>query len=329
MTDNQIIDKFSQQGDLSPRLAEITGTVCRETGFVLGEELHRRFIYEKNKTWRVKYGGMYKDKPAVLLIDGMKHEEDEEVIRIAFREQAKGSRVRPQMTFIHQAFDEVKGYGFTIEERVDGPMLYAPDENPEIASAAFAEFYRELKKTVSKPFWPNAQGTALEFSMKQLDKWEKLSAEKDPGVVEKMKPFLDRLREGIARGMEGRGLEFVHPHLCGPDIWLGSDGEYIVFVNHFWSWRQPAYDTAFPIWHQWMHLPIEKRSPEDMKRITEAWMKQELADPIALRAMLLNRVFGSLILDLPAKAKLAPENNETVAPLYQAFMAEGERLMLV
>lgn len=327
MTDNQIIDKFSQQENLSPKLADITAEICRGTGFVLGEELHRRFIYDKNKTWRVKYSGKYRGEPAVLLIVGMKLEEDEEGIRQAFRDQAEGSRVRPPMTYVHQVFDEAKGYAFTIEEHVDGSMLYASDEDPGVASARFAEFYRALKSAISSPFWPNSQGTSFEFSMNQLDKWEKLSEEKDPGVVKKMKPFLDRLRGAIGTGVDDRELEFTHPHLCGPDIRLGAEGEYIVFVNHFWSWRQPAYDIAFPIWHQWMHLPIGKRTSEDVMRITEAWMEQELVDPSALRAMLLNRVFGSLILDLPAKAKLAPENNETVAPLYKALIAEGERLM--
>jgi hypothetical protein len=318
MTDNNIIDKFSQQEDLSPKLEKITEEICRETGFILGEELHRRFIYDKNKTWRVKYSGTYQNKPAVLLIDGMKHEEDEETIRIAFREQAAGLRVRPPMTYAHQVFDENKGYGFTLEERVDGPMLYRPDEDPEIASAKFAEFYHALNKAVTKPFWPNEHGpSAQDFSAKQLDKWEKLANEKG----------LEWLRAGILQGMEGKELRFMHPHLCGPDVRLGENGEFIVFANHFWSWRQPGYDIAFPIWHQWMHLSHASRDTLHVSRITDAWMKQNLADEKDVRAMLLNRVFGSLILDLPAKAKLAPESEASVAPMYEAFLAEAERLL--
>lgn len=329
MTDNSIIDKFSEQEDLSPKLASITQEICDSTGFVLGEELHRRFIYELGKTWRVKYSGTYYAKPAVLLIVGMKLEEDEETIRIAFREQAHGSRVRPPMTYSHQAFDDNKGYGFTIEERVDGAMLYRPDEDPEIASAKFAEFYRELNKAVTKPFWPNEHGpSAQDFSAKQLDKWMKLAEEKEPGSTERYKDVLDKLRADILSGMEGKDLHFMHPHLCGPDIRLGENGEYIVFVNHFWSWRQPGYDIAFPIWHQWMHLPEGERSAADVQHITDIWMKQNLADEKDLRAMLLNRVFGSLILDLPAKAKLAPESAASVATLFEAFVKEGERLCL-
>lgn len=334
MTDNRIIDKFSTQEDLSPKLASITKEICERTGFVLGEELHRRYIYEKDKTWRVKYAGTHREKPAVLLVLGMKLEEDEEGIRRAFREQAAGSKVRPPDTYIHEPFDEARGYGFTIEERVDGPMLYRPDEDPEIASKAFADFYRELRRVVTKPFWPNEHGpNAKEFSMKQLDTWEKLSREKEPGVVERMKPFLDRLRFAIGKDTEARELRFMHAHSCGPDIRLGDSGEYILFVNHFWAWRQPSYDLAFPIWHQWMHLPADKRTPSDIQTITDTWMARvksdlsDLVDEQALRSMLLNRVFGSLILDLPAKARLAPESNETVAPMYQAFVAEGERLL--
>ncbi|HVM90766.1 MAG TPA: hypothetical protein VMU11_02635, partial [Verrucomicrobiae bacterium] len=290
--------------------------------------LHRRFIYEKDKTWRVKYSGTYQGKSAVLLVDGMMHEEDEETIRIAFREQATGSRVRPPMTYVHQAFDEAKGYGFTLEERVDGAMLYRPDEDPEIASAKFAEFYRELNKALTKPFWPNEHGpSALDFSAKQLDKWMKLAEEKEPGSSQRYKDVLVKIRASVLAGMEGKELCFMHPHLCGPDIRLGENGEYIVFGNHFWSWRQPGYDIAFPVWHQWMHLPEGKRTAADVQHITDVWMKQNLTDEKDLRAMLLNRVFGSLILDLPAKAKLAPESEASVAPLFGAFVAEGERLL--
>lgn len=327
MADNSILDKFSQQQDLSPKLGKITQEICRETGFILGEELHRRFIYEKDKTWRVKYAGVYQDKPAVLLVLGMRLDQDEEEIRNAFRKQAKGSRVRPPMTYAHHVFDENKEYGFTIEERVDGPMLYRPDEDPETASAKFAEFYRELNKAVTKPFWPNEHGpSARDFSVKQLDKWMKVAEEKGPGTAQRYKDVLNKLRAGILRGMEGRELVFMHPHLCGPDIRLGENGEFIVFVNHFWSWRQPGYGIAFPIWHQWMHLPEGKRSAEDVRRITNAWIERGLADEAELRTMLLNRVFGSLILDLPAKEKLAPESSESVAPMYEAFLEEGKRL---
>jgi hypothetical protein len=327
MTDNNIIDKFSTQQDLSPRLASITKEICGQTGFVLGEELHRRFIYEKDKTWRVKYSGDFQGKSAVLLIVGMKLEEDEEAIRIAFREQAKGSRVRPPHTYVHQAFDEAKGYGFIIEEKVDGPMLYKPDEDPESASAKFADLYRELKKAITKPFWPNEEGSAKEFSDKQLDKWLKIAEEKEPGSTKRFANELEKFRAAILSGMEGKELVFVHPHLCGPDIRLGPEGEYIVFVNHFWSWRQPGYDIAFPIWHQWMHLPEGKRSAADVQRITKAWMKQGLADESDMKPMLLNRVFGSLILDLPAKGKLPPETKVGVEPMFASFIAEGERLL--
>lgn len=334
MTDNAIIQKYSSQEDLSPKLSVITDEICRETGFVLGEELHRRFIYEKEKTWRVKYAGEYQGKPAVLLILGMKLEEDEEAIRQAFRAQAEGSRVRPPHTFFHRAFDDSKGYGFTIEERVNGPMLYAPDEDPFKAAATFVVFYRELRKAVLKPFWPNEQGDARTFSMDQLDGWMKLAEQKEPGSTARYQNTLDRLRGAISKGMDGKELRFIHPHLCGPDVRLGSEGAYVVFVNHFWSWRQPSYDLAFPIWHQWMHLPVGKRTAANVQRITDAWLnavKKELPDLVdlaCLRVMLLNRVFGSLILDLPAKANLTPESPETVNPMFEALIAEGERLLV-
>lgn len=333
MTDNRTIDKYFEQEDLTPRLAEITRAICDETGFILGEEFHRRFLYDRDKTWRVKYAGTFEERPAVLLVVGMKPEEDEEGIREAFRAQAKGTRVRPPHTYVHRPFDEGKGYGFMIEERVDAPPLFDVEGDPVAAARAFASFYRQLRLAVAKPFWDNEHGSLREFTERQAEKWIELAKRKHPEAFARVEPHALHLRDAMLAALRDTGhLQFMHAHLAPGDVRHLSSDEYVVFANHFWSWRQSAYDVAFAVWQQWMHLPVGRRTPEDVARITNTWRDEitsacpEYVRTEDLHAMLLNRLLGSLILDVPAKERLAPESPATVAPLYEAFVKEGKRL---
>ncbi|MFZ2804518.1 MAG: hypothetical protein WA001_04800 [Patescibacteria group bacterium] len=333
---NDIVKEFPNHPNFTDdAVAQAVAAISAETGFVSADhEIQRRFIYDRNKTWRVRIEGTFQGKKAILRVENLKLEVDEEMIRQKFRLQAAGSKVRPPMTYATQPFDEAKGYAYSIDEFVDGEALFLPTMQPERPARDFVRFYRELRGAVTKPFWPQADADAEVYSKAQLDKWTELARSQDPELVTRHEPLLGKLRAAILAGMHGRTLGFVHPHLAGTDVrFKRAEGEYIVFANHFWGWRQPGYDLAFPIWGQWMALPVGHRTHENVASITDAWtarITDELSGfvlPEAVRVMLLNRVYGSLILDLPALSRREGETAESVAPLIAAFIAEGERLL--
>lgn len=125
-------------------------------------------------------------------------------------------------------------------------------------------------------------------------------------------------------------LRFMHPHLSGADV-RAAGNDWVVFANHFWSWRQPGYDVAFPLWGQWLALSPKERTPQHVARITDVWMdmaKRELSDIVSVpdvHLMLLNRLYGSLLLDIPAKEKT--EERDAVESLAFACEAEANRLL--
>ena len=69
------------------------------------------------------------------------------------------------------------------------------------------------------------------------------------------------------------------------------------------------YDLAFPVWQQWMALPSSKRGCGEVERITRVWGERlraglgERFDEHAWKGQLLNRVYGSILLDIPAIAR--------------------------
>jgi hypothetical protein len=335
MTDNRLPARWpTHAGWTETDLARATAEVAAATGFVAGVELQRRFLYDRNKTYRVRIEGTLNGTPAVLRLENLKLEEDEEAVRGAFRRQATGFRVRPPQTFTSQPFDASMGYGYSLDEAVSGSILFDPAGSPIVACEAFLPFYRELWAAVREPFWTNANGSTAVFTKSQADEWLALARKKNPEDVSRVWPLAGRLAERMQEALTGAPLRFMHAHIGGSDIRC-SAGEWIVFANQFWSWRQPAYDVAFPLWNQWMALPVERRTAAEMERITEAWVEAVvhglagLVEDGDLYPMLLNRLYGSLLLDIPAKRGQAGETTETVAALEAAFGAEAERLLHV
>ena len=332
MADNHIVERFDTQRDLAAEIPSILDEIESETGFVAQHEIQRRTIYDADKVWRVRIAGTFEGRPAVLRVENIKLETDEEEIRRAFRAQAVGHRVRPPHTYAHQIFDEAKGYGYSVDEEVRGvPLFVASATSPQEAASAFVPFCRFLRETVQNPFWENHAGDIRAFSEKQCDKWHDLAKQKTPEHTERIEKETTKIREVYFASLPNAPLRFQHGHLSGEDVRINEQGEYIVFANHFWSWRQPGYDVVFPLWQQWMSLPIERRSAEEVARVTDAWLEvieRDLGDLVSItetRPMLLNRLYGSLLLDIPAKIGQQGETEESVGRLEEVCLKEVGR----
>lgn len=333
---NQIAEKSpTHKGLTAGKIARILKEVTADTGIIVSKEVQRRFLYSRKKTWRVHFEATYQGKHALLKIESLKLEIDEESIREQFRTAAKGRKVRPPMTYAFAPFDDEKGYAWSIDEFVEGEPLFAPDADPSYASERFMPFYKEVCAAVHRPFWKYEDPKSFDaeaFSVAQLDAWKKLAMKRNPECVTRNAEILERLSERIITGMKRHLLGFVHAHSAGSDIRVVGD-EYVVFANEFWSLRQPGYCIAFPIWNQWLALHDEHRSHADVQRITDAWLatiQRELVpkhylDTECIRVMLLNRIYGSLILDLPAQRR--SRSAESVAALEAALITEANRLM--
>jgi len=325
--ENQIVSKYFSHKDFTPDLAQALERIAKEHGFSLILHAHRRQIYDK--LWRVRIEGMWQGKQAMLRVENLKLETDEETIRQAFRAQCRGTKVRPPETYLSKPFDQGLGYAFSIEELVEGQPLFDPSGDPQQACAAFAPFYRELRRATVKPFWDTPGQTTREYSIAQMAKWHELADRKYPEHTAKVDKLVSRLRTA---SMETRDndLRFMHAHLSGADVRVAENGEWVVFANHYWRWSQPGYDIAFPLWGMWLALPTDKLMAEDVQHITDTWMamvRDELDGLVTtdeLKFMILNRLYGSLLLDLPAKMNLS---NAELKRLEWALISEAERLL--
>lgn len=330
---NLILEKYTTHADFSPeRIASALEVITNETGFLPKKEIHRRLLFQPQKTWRVCIAGTYAGKPAVLRIENMHLEVDEEYIRRSFRAQGTEGKVRPPQTYLSAPFDPAIGFAWSIDEMVNAPPLFQIEADPKRAARRFAAFYRKLRETVTKPFWTEGAGPAAPFCVEQFKTWKYLAEQRNPEAITRNREVLIRLGKAVRDGMAERNLRFMHPHMAPQDVRALEDGTYVVFANHAWSWRQPGHDVAFPIWVQWMSLPPQRRMLSEMVHVTESWrsiIRRWLPDLVTardVRVMLLSRLYGSLMLDLPARR--AHESRDAAEAHERAFLHEADRLLV-
>lgn len=334
MPDNSVVRHYLEHHDFTPELTRALQIVSSEIGFLPEEELDRRTIYDASKVWRVRIKGTWNGAPAVLRLENIKLEQDEEGIRAAFRAQLPPQAgIRPPKTYLHAAFDEAKGYGYSLDELVEGDILFDPAIDPATAAKKFTTFYRALRTAVSTSFWPAPSLDAATFTIKQMrESWLRVANEKDPEWVTRYAPHIEPLIDLIATHLAQQPLVFMHAHLAGTDVRVNRAGEYIVFANHLWSFRQPGYDLSFPTWGQWLALQKGERTTAGVQNVTRAWEEEiatSLSDLVSIdewRLMLLNRIFGAILLDIPAIARKPGESEQTVQPLVDALLQEAERI---
>lgn len=327
-----LVHSVSTIPDGRPTLAQALSILSKELGFTPnpGNPASRQ-VYLAAKTWRQRFFGMIGDKPVSLRIDSHRLPVEEETMRDKFRSQIGIGRIfpiRPPNTYDWQPFDARKGYGWSLDEIGGDDPVFRPDQDPAQASRAFLEMYHELRSAIRTPFWHVDIASAAELSQQQVALWRARSSELVPGYAEKHASLLERLEQAFVSQQQGVKTCFMHAHLAGPDV-RRKNGEYLVFANHFWSWRQPGYDIAFAIWSQWMSLSFERRTPSEVAHITNVWLQyfqKERPDYAkGVKAMLLNRCFGSLLLDIPLKYER--ESPEVIQVLETAIVAEAKRLL--
>lgn len=326
--------------DGRPTLAHALAEVSAKTGFLPSnpENTQVRFAYQADKTWRQRVFGIYQGRPASLRLDSHRLPVEEETMRDKFRQQSglgKIFHVRPPHTLAWQPFDPVKGYGWSIDEPGGEEVLFASGQPAAQAAAAFLACWRELWMAVREPFWYPDIVLANELSAGQSSSWRETSHKLGHDAALRHGGLLMRLEQAVQGRQAGKKTRFQHAHLAGSDVRLKQDGngqkEWVVFANHFWSWRQPGYDVAFAIWQQWMSLPLDGSGPQPVQHITQAWLEALSKNVGALVSvedvisMLLNRCIGSLLLDLPEKRKREPV--ALVDAREQELCAEALRLL--
>lgn len=319
-------------GLTSERIQGILDEIAKETGFVPEREVHRRTIYTPDKVWQVRYVGTWKGERICARIEALQMETDREVLSAMFADACQDDGIRPPRLVWKIPFSEARGYGYVFEEYVEGVPLYDPSGDPALAAARFFTFYRRLRQAFPAPFLPGeGVPTARVFTETQTEGWRTLAEQSFPEAYDRHRTLTERLLDRMLDLIEGFSLRPMHPHLSGGDVRVRFDASYAVFGMQYLSFRQEAYDAAFPLWTLWLARPADAWTAKAIADVTETWrgvvqrVVPDLVPMQAFEAMCLNRLYGSLLLDVPAMSQA--QGDTAIAPLEAALVAEAERLL--
>jgi hypothetical protein len=254
---------FQTGADMSVREEEILQDIISSTSFIPEKVIWRSSYWNTSQIGAVHYKGMFKNKPAVLKIQGVKPELSEIYMIEQLVKQNRSKVVRPPHIYYAIPWTDEQGYEALIMEFAQGPKVLE-GKKLQIAENihTFFNYYQEYRhNTIPAKPWLSSP-TKISMT-KLLESWIKNSRRAypqderrqsgDEDLAHEAMELLDKVYEGIS-------LEFMCGHFSVEDL-VYQDDEVILFSNLFWKWKYPFYDTVFG-YHWFMY------SLADIERIT-------------------------------------------------------------
>lgn len=312
---NKIVENYFEQGDFSHQAARALQEIAAETGFLMQGELERRHIYDRSKIRSISYSGTLDGKPAVLILQGIKLEDQEGDMLRAFHAQNSSSFVRVPFLYADRAWDDARGYSYVIVEAVNGRPIF---QRPFAAPAdmlAFAKFYNEYRThSIARPWVKPEPITTLDFVKRRVNTWRSISESKG-----RLTPsdYLERVElfQSIAqRRLANVNMIFSHGHLTSNDILTANDGTFVMLANEFWTYRPQWYDLSFNLWSCFLSIRDTAYTPQELLSYFDEWMCVLANMPIAqadaqfasnMRMMMLERTIGAILTDIGASDAFA------------------------
>jgi hypothetical protein len=318
---NKITEKYFKQTDFSTQAAAVLTQVSEETGFVAEKEIWRGVIYDKNKVGSLIYRGVWQNKPAVLKLQGLKPEIDEQEMVEKFNAQNKSRRARLPEIYLSEPWNEKRGYGYLICEYLDAPLIFKMPFASSDEMRDFVNFYQEYRElSLTKPWLPADQLNSLDFTRQRVEHWQKISEAKGRLKASDYIPYLNRYYSLIDKNSASVPMVFCHGHLTANDIFKLPNGSYVLLSNLFWSYRPQWYDLAFNLWACFLNIRDVNFSFNDLIKYLESWLEVYREIPVVkadadfsrkIYLSLLERTIGAILVDLGASETFErPENRK-------------------
>lgn len=327
MPQNTLSDKYlSFNGVSDEEQKRITEHIAKETDFEIRELIFTGTLYTAKKVGSLIYAGVWAGQKAVLKIQFLRHDLDEEQITKWFKAQNRSIQIRFPYLLLFSPWEAGRGYGYHISEFIenaDQPFYQVPfctDAEME----KFCRFFEEYKtNAVREPLMPKPfyLKTHL-FTVARVHKWAEIS--KAAGRLEdhQYKRYLKDYYRMIIKHLSffnSWPIVFCHRHLGPFDIKPQPNGQIIITSNLMWGWAPEWYELGFNIWS--CLLRIRKKDGIDVLQAAEyidRWFTafermSVVKDPSFRKKMIFlmsERIIGSILVDIGAHDDFKGTENE-------------------
>jgi len=309
-----IVETYFQKHSFAKDAQRIIDELILKLKFRIDRPLFRGNIYDASRLESIIFRGVWKKKDVVLKIQGLRLPRDEKDLTDAFTEQNQSARIRTPHIYKHAPWDESKGYGFTLMEYIDAPALLSMPVPQQTEIDLFMRFFTELKtKAVTSPWIEKTehQQSSVRFIRHRITQWIAIAKDRGHFDAELLAPRIEAFNERLENEHPEIPMEFMHSHMTGREVrYIQDRDQFILFGNLFWDWRPKYYDCAFVIWNLLKHPDAPATNDtaaisvinEWKKRfVSLPWIASDQLFPSMFDMMMLERLLGTLIIDIEAQ----------------------------
>lgn len=300
---------FKAGADMSTREKDILEDIVSRTDFKPEKVIWRSPYWKMKRIGAAHYLGTFKNKPAVLKIQGVKTEVSEIYMIKQFIAQDRSEVIRPARILATLPWRESKQYEALIMEHITGKkVLQSGKLQLRKNVGKFFDYYQEYRKNClpKKPWLPKPIKIDLDKDLQNLILISKKAYPNHPFRKSEDKKIAAEAVGILKEVYKNIPLEFIHAHLSVEDL-VYQGKQVILFSNLFWKWKYPFYDIVFG--YQWFIYTLERVKgikPVQVEKQRKIWLSEILNLPWVkrspknkrlVRAALLERAIAGLIID--------------------------------
>jgi hypothetical protein len=335
-----IVERYFNKHTFADNAQGIIDELTERLHFHIDRPLFRGTIYDASRLGSIIYKGKWKGKDAALKIQGLQLPRDEYELIDGFVEQNGSARIRTPHIFKHEPWDENKGYGFLLMEYVaDPPVLTLPNPSQKEIET-FLHFFTELKtRAVTRPWVGQTEHekSSIRLMRHRVTQWVAIAKERGHFNAESLVPRIQLFNNRLEQTQPEIPMEFMHAHMAGREVHQHHEsGQFIMFANLYWGWRPKYYDCAFIVWaiikNPASPLMNEHEVLECITRWKQifqnlSWIKNDPTFSKHFDLMMLERLIGTLIIDLEAQEYKNQADKQALysrlVPVFDTLASQG------
>lgn len=315
---------FSNSSDIQKFLDKTVFSIGRKHKLEDLEEISRAMIYDSDKVRTVHFMGYFEGSKIILKINLLEPDIDELDIILQFKEVSRSKRIKLPEVFAAQRWDSEKGYGYIVEEYIEGEKIYNGGLMSEEEVSNYLDFFQDYKENVtSKPFFhTDGVSIALHLALTRVVNWYQIALEKDT-LNKEINNFYRNYLTIIAKKLSDVPVSFIHARLTSNYV-LKKDNNYYLVANCLWGFRPKYYEASFHIWDSLLTNKDYTKSSHDVWNYIMRWetkyrqtvYKNDYQFENGFYVMLLERCIGALLIDIHNVKDITDQEKEYLINLF-------------
>lgn len=273
---NEISYIYLRGSDLSQREQEVLKDACEKLRFIPKKITGRSNWWGSKEIWAFFASGMYKNKPAVLKIQGVKPSVSETYMIKSFEKANKSKVIRSPHLYAYLSWNGEKRYEALVLESVEKRIVQTPTnkEQLDIFFKAYEEYH---KNCLGNPWLKKPKYTIPQRISDNFKVWRRASFKLYPTHALREiydKKLIDKAIEILKKGYQNVDFEFEHGHFSERDLYQKGP-DIVLLSNLYWGWKPPLYDAVFGMhWFMYRLADVKGITLEIIEEQRNLWLSK-------------------------------------------------------